>query len=241
MDTSSLQPKVKGVADIVFLLDATGSMKPCIDGLKENIIAFVETLTGVDPNNECPVKDWRIKVVGYRDAEEDPSTWWVEFPFTRSVEEVKAHIADIKAQGGGDEPESLLDALHKLGSMPESGLQETDPPDKWRPRREAQRVIVVFTDATYKTTMSAPGCAGGTFEDVMNVIHGNKIILSVFCPEHDCYHQLAELDRSEVEFIGSVSDAGKLMVEFTRNKENFKRTLAALAKSISKSCETPVL
>jgi hypothetical protein len=32
--------KVKGIVDIVFLLDATGSMQPCIDAVKNNIAAF---------------------------------------------------------------------------------------------------------------------------------------------------------------------------------------------------------
>lgn len=237
----SLQPRVKGVADIVFLIDISGSMKPCIDGLRENIFAFIDTLTGTDSNNECPVKDWRIKVAGYRDAEDDPSTWWEEFPFTRNVEEIKCHFGNLVAKGGGDEPESLLDALHKLATMPQADLQDTEPPDKWRLRGTAQRVIIVFTDATYKTTMSAEGCKGGTLEDVKTAVHGNKIVLSVFSPEHDCYHDLATLDRSEVEFIGSISEGAKLMVEFTKDKENFKRTLAALAKSVSKSSETPTL
>jgi hypothetical protein len=236
-----IAPSPKGIADIVFLLDVTGSMKPCIDGLRENILSFIDTLTGHDANNECPVKDWRIKVAGYRDAEDAPSSWWVEFPFSRDIGEVKSYFAKLEAKGGGDEPESLLDALYKLGSMPAAGLQETDPADKWRARGTAQRVIVVFTDATYKTTMSAPECAGGGFDDVKNVIHGNKIILSVFSPEHDCYHDLSSLDRSEVEFIGSISEGAKLMVEFTRDQEKFKRTLAALAKTISKSSETPML
>ena len=234
-------PKVKGVADIVFLVDVTGSMRPCIDGLRENILTFVETLSGKDPNNECPVKDWRIKVAGYRDAEDDPATWWVEFPFTRNVDEVKSHFGKLETKGGGDEPESLLDAIYKLGSMPAADLQEIDPPNKWRARGAAQRFIVIFTDATYKTTMSAPECSGGGFDDVKNVVHGNKINLSVFCPEHDCYHDLATLDRSEIEFIGSISEGAKLMVEFTKDQENFKQTLSVLAKTISKSNETPIL
>ncbi len=238
---NQLQPKVKGVADIVFLLDISGSMKPCIDGLRENLASFINTLSGTDPNNDCPVKDWRIKVAGYRDAADDLATWWEEFPFSRSVEEVKANLGKMQAKGGGDEPESLLDAIHKLATMPAASLQEIDPSDMWRARGTAQRVVVIFTDATYHTTMSAEGCKGGTFDDVKNAVHGNKIILSVFCPEHDCYHDLASLDRSEVEFIGSLSEGTKLMEEFTRDKENFKRTLAALAKSVSKSSETPAL
>src|SRR5262249_62077712 len=61
----SQQPKVKGVADIVFLIDATGSMGPCISAVKQNIKTFVGTMTTPDPNGGAVVKDWRAQ--GVRD------------------------------------------------------------------------------------------------------------------------------------------------------------------------------
>ena len=57
--------KTKGVVDIVFLLDVTGSMQPCIDALKNNIATFIDALTTKAPNNDNPVKHWRAKAVGY--------------------------------------------------------------------------------------------------------------------------------------------------------------------------------
>lgn len=227
--------KVRSVADIVFLIDATGSMKPCIEGLKDNILSFVETLTGADANNECPLQDWRIKVAGYRDAEDNPETWWEEFPFTRDIGKVRGHFGELKAHGGGDEPESLLDALHKLALMPVMGPQEEEVPDKWRARGSAHRVVIVFTDATFKPTMHYEAGKGGTLDDVFNAVLGSKITLFVFCPEHDCYHDLASYDRTEVETIGSISEGAKLMEQFTRDKANFQKALSFLAKSVSKS------
>jgi len=61
--------KTKGVADIVFVVDITGSMAPCIDALRKNIELFVDSLSRGDGNNVAPVRDWRCKVVGYRDIE----------------------------------------------------------------------------------------------------------------------------------------------------------------------------
>ena len=52
---------LKGIADIVFLLDATGSMGPCINAVKSNIKTFVQTLTTPTPNGGAVVKDWRAK------------------------------------------------------------------------------------------------------------------------------------------------------------------------------------
>ena len=110
--------KVKGVVDIVFLLDITGSMQPSIDALRDNINGFVKSLAEPDANGGSPVKDWRIKVVGYRDASSDGAQWWEEFPFSTSVNEVKSQMAILEAKGGGDEPESLLDALYNVAKMP---------------------------------------------------------------------------------------------------------------------------
>ena len=58
--------KVKGVADIVFLMDATGSMGNCIQRLKDNVMVFFRSLTEkvAGANSVVPIKDWRAKVVG---------------------------------------------------------------------------------------------------------------------------------------------------------------------------------
>ena len=58
--------KTKGVADLVFLVDVSGSMASCIDALRGNIEAFINSLSHGDANNAAPVRDWRGKVVGYR-------------------------------------------------------------------------------------------------------------------------------------------------------------------------------
>ena len=78
-------PKVKGVADIVFLLDATGSMGPCINAVKNNIKTFVNTFTMPTPNGPAVVKDWRAKVMGYRDLDYTDFPAIVDNPFVSSV------------------------------------------------------------------------------------------------------------------------------------------------------------
>jgi len=47
--------KTKGVADIVFVVDVSGSMSTCIDALRQNIEAFVNSLSQGDANNAAPV------------------------------------------------------------------------------------------------------------------------------------------------------------------------------------------
>jgi von Willebrand factor type A domain len=238
--------KTKGVADIVFLVDVTGSMAPCIDALRTNIEAFVDSLSRGDGNNVAPVRDWRCKVVGYRDiesAESEGVAWIVEHPFVRDVTTLKAQLATLKAEGGGDEPESLLDALFKVASMPAiaKGSQIEDA-EKWRYRSDAARVVIVFTDASFKETMSLPEAKGGSLQDVANVVMANRIILSLFAPNFEGYDRLSQIDKSEwesVEFPGL--SAQEALKKFTSDPVNFRNTLKQLAASVSRSAETVAL
>jgi hypothetical protein len=238
--------KTKGVADLVFVVDVSGSMAPCIDALRKNIEAFIDSLSKGDGNSVAPVRDWRGKVVGYRDiesAESEGLPWFVENPFVRDVGALKSQLAQLKAEGGGDEPESLLDTLYKVASMPAvpKGTQ-TEDPEKWRYRSDAARVVVVFTDASFKETMSLPEAKGGSLQDVANVVMANRIILSLFAPNFEGYDRLSQIDKSEwevVEYDGLGPQ--EALQKFTSDPVNFRNTLKQLAASVSRSAETVAL
>jgi hypothetical protein len=241
-----LKAKTKGVADIVFMVDISGSMSPCIDALRTNIEAFIDSLSKGEANNAPPIRDWRGKVVGYRDVEAAQSEglpWIVDSPFVRDAEALKAQLGELRAEGGGDEPESLLDALFKTASMEATpkGAQ-TEDPHKWRYRSDAARVIIVFTDASFKETMSIQEAKGGSLQDVANVVMANRIILSLFAPNFEGYDRLSQIDKSEwevVEYEGlSPQEA---LRKFTSDPASFRTTLKQLAASVSRSAETVAL
>ena len=240
------RPKTRGVADIVFLIDVSGSMAPIIDALRKNIEAFVDSLSSGGPNNVAPVRDWRGRVVGYRDIEAASSEgleWIEEHPFVRDTAALKAQLASLTAQGGGDEPESLLDALYKVATTEATpkGSQSEDP-KKWRYRSDAARVVVVFTDASFKETLSIPEAKGGSLQDVANVVMANRIILSLFAPNFEGYDRLSQIDKSEweaVEYEGL--NAQEALQKFTGDPANFRTTLKQLAASVSRSAETVAL
>lgn len=238
--------KTKGVADIVFVVDISGSMAPCIDALRQNIEAFVESLSRGDANNASPVKDWRAKVVGYRDfdsADSEGLPWIIDNSFVRETSELKAQLAALEANGGGDEPESLLDTLYKVATMEATAKgAQTVEATKWRYRSDAARVVVVFTDASFKETMGIPEAKGGSLQDVANVVMANRIILSVFAPNFEGYDRLSQIDKSEwevVEFEGL--NAQEALQKFTSDPVNFRNTLKQLAASVSRSAETVAL
>ena len=238
--------KTKGVADLVFVVDVSGSMAPCIDALRSNIEIFIDSLNRGDANNAAPVKDWRGKVVGYRDieaAESDGLPWIVDNAFVRDAGALKSQLSGLQAAGGGDEPESLLDVLYKVASMEAvpKGSQSEDP-NKWRYRSDAARVVIVFTDASFKETMSIDEAKGGSLQDVANVIMANRVILSLFAPNFEGYDRLSQIDKSEwevVEFEGL--NAQEALQKFTSDPVNFRTTLKQLAASVSRSAETVAL
>lgn len=238
--------RTKGVADVVFLIDVSGSMAPIIDALRKNIEAFVDSLSSGDASNAAPVRDWRGKVIGFRDieaAQTEGLEWLVDHPFVRDAVALKAQLAALRAEGGGDEPESLLDALYKVATMEASpkGAQSEEP-NKWRYRSDAARVVVVFTDASFKETMSIPEAKGGALQDVANVVMANRVILSLFAPNFEGYDRLSQIDKSEwevVEYEGL--NAQEALQKFTADAGNFRTTLKQLAASVSRSAETVAL
>ncbi|MDF2770563.1 MAG: hypothetical protein K0S86_56 [Geminicoccaceae bacterium] len=251
VDVASAPPvapraKTKGVADIVFLIDVSGSMAPIIDALRQNIETFIDSLSHGDANNAAPVKDWRGKVMGYRDiehAQAEGLPWIEDSPFVRDAVALKAQLANLRASGGGDEPESLLDALYTVATMEASpkGAQGEDA-NKWRYRSEAARVVIVFTDASFKETMSIPEAKGGSLQDVANVVMANRIILSLFAPNFEGYDRLSQIDKSEwevVEYEGLSPQ--QALQKFTADPAHFRTTLKQLAASVSKSAETLAL
>jgi len=254
--------KVKGVVDLVILLDVTGSMQECVDALKNNIREFIVQLSDKDANNSNPIKDWRIKVCGYRDQQVNPETWFVDNPFVRDVAAVQSQLSasNMQAGGGGDEPESLLDALYKLAKMEQSGVQDGEVPDKWRARGTANRIIVFFTDATYKTSMTLPEAAGGCVSDVSSALMAARIVLVGFVPEWPGYEELAACDRCELDRYLTVAanpiianlgkpkeDGGEAaqraavdaLKALSKDSNGFKKLMDQLAKTVVKSGNDP--
>jgi len=228
--------KVKGIVDIVVLFDITGSMGPCIEAVKANLKSFVATLTDKDANDENPIKDWRMKVCGYRDYEQNPENWFVDNPFVTDVAIVEAQIDDSKMQvsGGGDEPESLLDALHKIATMDQSGLQDGVDPNKWRARGTCARSIIFFTDASFKL-MSIPEAPGGNVVDILMKLTQSRIILNGFFPPNDKYEDLGTMDGA---YCKPIPDLNKLI---ETEPDVFTQLLKVLAKTIVKSSYDQVI
>lgn len=104
--------------DVLFLIDATGSMADEINQLKENIRAIAAQ---VDALPSQP--DVRFAMVAYRDHGDEYVTRVSDF--TPDVEAFAQELDNVSADGGGDYPEDLNEALSQALHTPEWRVEET--------------------------------------------------------------------------------------------------------------------
>jgi hypothetical protein len=91
--------------DVLFLLDATGSMGDEIAQIQQTIVSIAERIDQIQPRPEL-----RFALVSYRDRGDDYVTRVDDF--TTDVVGFQQQLLATRADGGGDEPESLNEGLH---------------------------------------------------------------------------------------------------------------------------------
>ncbi len=91
--------------EVAFVLDTTGSMGGLIQAAKEKIWSIAGTMAQAQPAPEI-----RIGLVAYRDRGDEYVTRVVDL--SPDLDSMYATLMDFQAQGGGDGPESVNQALH---------------------------------------------------------------------------------------------------------------------------------
>lgn len=123
------QAAAKPTVEVAFVLDTTGSMGGLIEGAKRKIWSIATAI--VDSN---PDADIRMGLVAYRDIGDDYVTRTVDL--TTDIQDLYAHLLELKAAGGGDWPESVNEAL----DVAVNKLQ-------WTPGDKARRIVFLVGDA----------------------------------------------------------------------------------------------
>lgn len=98
--------------EVVFVLDTTGSMGGLIDAAKNNIWSIATSMASAKPTPEI-----RLGLVAYRDRGDAYVTKVLDL--SGDMDSMYAALMDFRADGGGDGPESvnqaLHDAVHRIG------------------------------------------------------------------------------------------------------------------------------
>ena len=131
--------KVTYNVDMVFCIDATGSMGSVIDMVKDNAIHLYEDVMESMALKGKTIDSLRVKLIAFRDylADEGNAMLASEFfSLPKETREFEECVKSIEAFGGGDDPE---DGLEALGYAIKS---------RWNNEGMKKRqVIVVWTDA----------------------------------------------------------------------------------------------
>src|SRR5512143_1592453 len=109
-DSDSTQPAkvaaktAKPRIEVCFVLDTTGSMGGLIEGAKQKIWSIANQMISAKPTPEL-----RLGLVAYRDRRDKYVT--KTFDLTNDIDAIYGHLQGFRAGGGGDEPESVNEAL----------------------------------------------------------------------------------------------------------------------------------
>jgi hypothetical protein len=124
--------------DIVFCIDVTGSMTPIIDQVKTNALRFYDDVQSNLTAKGKNVDQLRVRVIAFRDFAADGAAALDESPFFTLPDEradFSEFVNGLVAEGGGDAPESGLEAVALAVDSP------------WTTTGDRRRqVIVVWTD-----------------------------------------------------------------------------------------------
>jgi len=115
--------------EAVFVLDTTGSMSGLISAAKAKIWAIANTLAQADPAPEI-----RVGLVGYRDRGDEYVTKIIQQ--TADLDATYRMLMDFQANGGGDGPESVNQALAEAVNKFE-----------WDGSKDTYKVIFLVGDA----------------------------------------------------------------------------------------------
>jgi hypothetical protein len=163
--------------DLVFCIDATGSMAPVIQTVKDNALRFHGDVMKALAESDRHVDRMRVKVIGFRDVydnEEDAfvTSDFMELPSQET--EFQAFVTGLRAGGGGDEPESGLEALAMAIKS-----------DWTREGAKRRHVIVVWTDASAhpleKSASASAGYPAGipkSIDELTDLWEGQEVELS---------------------------------------------------------------
>ncbi|CAF2529021.1 unnamed protein product [Rotaria sp. Silwood2] len=128
VDRPELAKHDSAILDLVFIMDCTASMGSYIDSARSNIRSIVEEIVASEKS------DIRLALIEYRDHPPQDTTFVTRVhDFTAKRNKMKRWLEHCQAQGGGDAPEAVADALHDALKL------------SWR--AESTKICVLISDA----------------------------------------------------------------------------------------------
>jgi hypothetical protein len=111
----SIEARV-GAADVLFVVDRTGSMSEEIDNIRQSLRSVIV------PGLIRAIPDLNLGLVTYGDFPVEPygsmgdRPFSLERPMSREFTALQGALGAVRAEGGGDQPEALVEALFQVAT-----------------------------------------------------------------------------------------------------------------------------
>jgi Mg-chelatase subunit ChlD len=203
--------KPKPKIEVVFCLDTTGSMGGLIQGAKDKIWSISNQIAGGKPSPEL-----KIGLVAYRDRGDTYVTKIIDL--TDDLDAIHAKLREFQAQGGGDGPESVNQAL-----------DDSVNKIKWSTDKKTLRILFLVGDAPphmdYADDMKYPATCQKACEKGI-------IINTIQCGgDAECRKHWQEIcKRAEGSYAQIAQSGGVVAISTPYDKE-----LAAINTDLAKS------
>lgn len=211
-----------GIADVVFCLDASHSMEPCLDGVKSHLVDFVAGLGGAS-GAEWDVRFDFVAHSRSPTAYRHVSVWNNNATlgetlygagnsrlFTSSPEEFRQGLERVAAHGN----EASLVALDFCLDFP------------WRPASACRRAVILMTDEPFESGVEIE-LQELQFENLIRKIQQLRVSLYIVAPTSKMFDRLAAVDRSE---FMEVDEPGSGLAGV-----DFGQVLGDVGRSVSRS------
>jgi len=213
--------------DLVFVIDASESMEPCIDGLRENIKSLIQPMQGF-------ISKMRFGVITHsigKDAEDGAAIYRIRTLAGAGLDNIYAKSGPNQDKESGLLTEDVSQLVDFLDGMNLTGDEDSllaldcalDFP--FGSIANTKRVVALFSDEPFETGEFRSDYSS-KIPALINKIQARHIQLFVAMPDGPTIQQLAEADRSEVELIQGGDGLASV---------DFHLLLGQMGKSISTS------
>lgn len=218
----------RATADIVFCMDASGSMGPTFDGVRNHVFELLDSLAS---DGQRPW-DVRFDFLAYSTAYNCAGKAGFVFKtversnmevvdglyrtpgapgfFTRDVEKFKAELGTVECQGD----ETTAVALDMAADFP------------FRDAATCHRVVILLTDEPLETGNAAAETAPKLME-LARKLQDRRIALYMVTPQSEAYDTLSQIDRCEWTAVDAQSDGLRSV--------DFRKLMQCIGKSVSVS------
>ena len=206
-----------GAADIVFVVDRSGSMSPTIDTVRNNINEFARNLAKDGVAARFGLATFSDEVYGRERGKADEGTILTKFNesyFTSDPAKLEKALAGIKIADGGDFPETPTPALTQIVSTYD-----------WSKSPKNKKFVVLLTDAPMKEDPSIPTIANTLASlkaaKIERIVATSKVI-GIGYKDFVSEDRLMDIDHNLADSL--TKDATTWIVETVTEGHNYKVT-----------------